>query len=139
MEAAVADRYIAKLKVRTPSSKQDIVNLSGGNQQKVILGRWLSEEGIKVLVIDEPTRGIDVGAKSEIYEILYGLAADGMAIIVISSELPEVMGISDRMLVMCGGQVVTEVARPDFDERRILTAALPDHTAAGTDASGTIR
>jgi L-arabinose transport system ATP-binding protein len=135
MEAAVADRYIAKLKVRTPSSKQDIVNLSGGNQQKVILGRWLSEEGVKVLVIDEPTRGIDVGAKSEIYEILYGLAADGMAIIVISSELPEVMGISDRMLVMCGGKVVTEVARPDFDERRILTAALPDRT----DASGTIQ
>lgn len=136
-EAAVADRYIAKLKVRTPSSKQDIVNLSGGNQQKVILGRWLSEEGIKVLVIDEPTRGIDVGAKSEIYEILYGLAADGMAIIVISSELPEVMGISDRMLVMCGGKVVSEVARPDFDERQILTAALPDRTAAAIPLSGT--
>ncbi len=105
---------------------QDIVNLSGGNQQKVILGRWLSEQGIKVLVIDEPTRGIDIGAKAEIYEILYGLAAEGMAIVVISSELPEVMGISDRIMVMCQGRVAADVARPDFDDRRILSAALPD-------------
>jgi ABC-type multidrug transport system ATPase subunit len=91
--------------VRTPSRKQDIINLSGGNQQKVILGRWLSEQGVKVLLIDEPTRGIDVGAKSEIYEILYELAAQGMAIIVISSELPEIMGITDRIIVMCEGRI----------------------------------
>ncbi len=136
-EAAVANQYIAKLKVRTPTSKQDIVNLSGGNQQKVILGRWLSEEGIKVLVIDEPTRGIDVGAKAEIYEILYGLAAEGMAIVVISSELPEVMGISDRMLVMCEGKIVSEVSRPAFDESRILTAALPDRSTAALYKAGT--
>jgi L-arabinose transport system ATP-binding protein len=129
-EASLADRFIAKLRVRTPSRKQDIINLSGGNQQKVILGRWLSEQGVKVLVIDEPTRGIDVGAKSEIYEILYELAAGGMAIVVISSELPEVMGISDRIMVMCGGKVVANVARPDFNEHRILTAALPDKTTA---------
>ena len=131
-EASVADQFIAKLRVRTPSRKQDIVNLSGGNQQKVILGRWLSEQGIKVLVIDEPTRGIDVGAKSEIYEILYELAAGGMAILVISSELPEVMGISDRIMVMCQGRVAANVDRADFDERAILTAALPDKNAAGT-------
>ncbi len=131
-EASVADQFIAKLRVRTPSRKQDIINLSGGNQQKVILGRWLSEQGVKVLVIDEPTRGIDVGAKSEIYEILYELAAGGMAIVVISSELPEVMGISDRIMVMCQGRVVANVARADFDERSILTAALPDKNAAGT-------
>ncbi|MEB2846559.1 L-arabinose ABC transporter ATP-binding protein AraG [Neorhizobium sp. BT27B] len=131
-EAEVADRFIAKLRVRTPSRKQDIINLSGGNQQKVILGRWLSEQGVKVLVIDEPTRGIDVGAKSEIYEILYELAASGMAIIVISSELPEVMGISDRIIVMCQGRVAADIGREDFDERRILTAALPDKNAAGT-------
>ena len=131
-EASVADLFIAKLKVRTPSRKQDIINLSGGNQQKVILGRWLSEQGIKVLVIDEPTRGIDVGAKSEIYEILYELAAGGMAIVVISSELPEVMGISDRIMVMCQGRVAADVVRADFDERRILTAALPDKNATGT-------
>jgi L-arabinose transport system ATP-binding protein len=130
-EAELADRFIAKLRVRTPSRKQDIINLSGGNQQKVILGRWLSEQGIKVLVIDEPTRGIDVGAKSEIYEILYDLAAQGMAIVVISSELPEVMGISDRIMVMCGGKVAANIARPDFNEHQILTAALPDKNAAG--------
>ncbi|MGF6175225.1 L-arabinose ABC transporter ATP-binding protein AraG [Ensifer sp. 4252] len=125
-EGALADKFIAKLRVRTPSRRQDIINLSGGNQQKVILGRWLSEEGVKVLVIDEPTRGIDVGAKSEIYEILYELAADGMAIVVISSELPEVMGIADRIMVMCEGRVAADLPRAEFDERRILAAALPD-------------
>ena len=125
-EAELAETFIRKLRVRTPSRKQDIVNLSGGNQQKVILGRWLSEQGIRALVIDEPTRGIDVGAKSEIYEILYELAEDGMAIIVISSELPEVMGISDRILVMCQGRIAADIERADFDERHILAAALPD-------------
>ncbi len=133
-ESALADTYIAKLRVRTPSARQDIVNLSGGNQQKVILGRWLSEQGIKVLVIDEPTRGIDVGAKSEIYEILYELASSGMAIIVISSELPEVMGISDRIMVMCEGRVAADVPRAAFDERAILTAALPDKSTAGANS-----
>ena len=131
-EAELAERLISKLRVRTPSRKQDIINLSGGNQQKVILGRWLSEQGIKVLVIDEPTRGIDVGAKSEIYEILYELAAGGMAIVVISSELPEVMGVSDRIMVMCGGNVAANIARADFNEREILTAALPDKNAAAS-------
>ncbi|KQY14897.1 L-arabinose transporter ATP-binding protein [Rhizobium sp. Root73] len=125
-EVELAETFIAKLRVRTPSRKQDIINLSGGNQQKVILGRWLSEQGVKVLLIDEPTRGIDVGAKSEIYEILYDLAAQGMAIIVISSELPEIMGITDRIIVMCEGRMAAEIERPDFDERRILAAALPD-------------
>jgi L-arabinose transport system ATP-binding protein len=129
-EADLAERFIAKLRVRTPSRKQDIVNLSGGNQQKVILGRWLSEEGVKVLIIDEPTRGIDVGAKSEIYEILYELAAQGMAIVVISSELPEVMGVSDRIIAMCQGRVAADIERADFDERRILAAALPDVASA---------
>ncbi|MGB3812631.1 MAG: L-arabinose ABC transporter ATP-binding protein AraG [Shinella sp.] len=125
-EAELADQFIARLRVRTPSRKQDIINLSGGNQQKVILGRWLSEQGVKVLIIDEPTRGIDVGAKSEIYEILYELAGQGMAIVVISSELPEVMGITDRIMVMCEGRVAADIDRDDFDERRILAAALPD-------------
>ncbi|PZM12500.1 L-arabinose ABC transporter ATP-binding protein AraG [Rhizobium tubonense] len=131
-EGELAERFIAKLRVRTPSRKQDIINLSGGNQQKVILGRWLSEQGVKVLVIDEPTRGIDVGAKSEIYDILYELAAGGMAIVVISSELPEVMGVSDRIMVMCGGKVAANVARADFNEHQILTAALPDKNAAAS-------
>ncbi|HWD12284.1 L-arabinose ABC transporter ATP-binding protein AraG [Pseudochrobactrum sp. sp1633] len=129
-EAELAETYIGKLRVRTPSRKQNIVNLSGGNQQKVILGRWLAEQNIKVLIIDEPTRGIDVGAKAEIYEILYQLAENGMAIVVISSELPEVMGISDRIMVMCEGRIAAGFDRADFNDRAILTAALPDKTVA---------
>ncbi|OMQ44472.1 L-arabinose ABC transporter ATP-binding protein AraG [Ensifer sp. 1H6] len=138
-EGALADKFIAKLRVRTPSRRQDIINLSGGNQQKVILGRWLSEEGVKVLAIDEPTRGIDVGAKSEIYEILYELAAEGMAIVVISSELPEVMGIADRIMVMCEGRVAADIPRAEFDERRILAAALPDVQNLNTPSHAQVR
>lgn len=134
-EIEVAETFLKKLKVRTPSRKQDIVNLSGGNQQKVILGRWLSEQGIRVLIVDEPTRGIDVGAKSEIYEILYQLAEDGMAIIVVSSELPEVMGICDRILVMCGGRISAYLDRDQFSERAILAAALPDKKTPDAIAS----
>ncbi|MBA8909102.1 L-arabinose ABC transporter ATP-binding protein AraG [Aminobacter ciceronei] len=134
-EAEIAETYIKKLKVRTPSRKQDILNLSGGNQQKVILGRWLSEQGVRVLIVDEPTRGIDVGAKSEIYEILYQLAEQGMAIIVVSSELPEVMGICDRILVMCGGRISAHIDRNDFSERAILAAALPDKKTPDAIAS----
>ncbi|GAA4131421.1 L-arabinose ABC transporter ATP-binding protein AraG [Aminobacter aganoensis] len=134
-EVEIAETFIKKLKVRTPSRKQDIVNLSGGNQQKVILGRWLSEQGVRVLIIDEPTRGIDVGAKSEIYEILYQLAEDGMAIVVVSSELPEVMGICDRILVMCGGRISAHIDREQFSERAILAAALPDKKTPDAIAS----
>jgi L-arabinose transport system ATP-binding protein len=129
-EADTADTYIARLRVRTPSRKQDIINLSGGNQQKVILGRWLSEQGVKVLIIDEPTRGIDIGAKAEIYDLLYGLAAQGMAIVVVSSELPEVMGICDRILVMCERRVSADLARQQFSENTILAAALPDRSVS---------
>lgn len=128
-EAETADTYIARLRVRTPSRKQDIINLSGGNQQKVILGRWLSEQGVKVLIIDEPTRGIDIGAKAEIYELLYGLAAEGMAIVVVSSELPEVMGICDRIHVMCERRISADMSRDQFSENAILAAALPDRAA----------
>ena len=107
------------------SAKQKVRQLSSGNQQKVVLGKWMYPEP-QVLILDEPTRGIDVGAKSEIYEILYELAGQGMAIVVISSELPEVMGITDRIMVMCEGRVAADIERADFDERRILAAALPD-------------
>lgn len=132
-EGEIAERELKRLRVRTPSRKQDIVNLSGGNQQKVILCRWLSEQGIDVLLIDEPTRGIDVGAKSEIYEILYQLAGDGMAIVVVSSELPEIMGICDRIHVMRDGRISAELTRENFTEERLLAAAMPDE---GTRAEG---
>jgi L-arabinose transport system ATP-binding protein len=134
-EVETAETFIKKLRVRTPSRRQDVINLSGGNQQKVILGRWLSEQGVKVLIVDEPTRGIDVGAKSEIYELLYQLADDGMAIVVVSSELPEVMGICDRILVMCGGRISAELARGQFAEKTILAAALPDKKTPDAIAS----
>ena len=124
-EAAIADDFIARLRVRTPSRSQDIVNLSGGNQQKTILARWLAEPELRVLLVDEPTRGIDVGAKSEIYSILYDLAEKGLAIGVVSSDLPEVMGICDRILVMCEGRISKEFLRADFNESAILAAALP--------------
>ena len=132
-EAAVADDFIARLRVRTPDRRQDIVNLSGGNQQKTILARWLAEPQLEVLLVDEPTRGIDVGAKAEIYAILYDLAAKGLAIGVVSSELPEVIGICDRILVMREGRIAAEFTRDRFDENIILAAALPadteDHAA----------
>jgi L-arabinose transport system ATP-binding protein len=124
-EATLADTFIARLRIRTPSRKQDIVNLSGGNQQKTILARWLAEPDLTVLLVDEPTRGIDVGAKAEIYAILYDLAEKGLAIGVVSSELPEVMGICDRILVMREGRIAAAFKRDAFDEHAILAAALP--------------
>jgi L-arabinose transport system ATP-binding protein len=133
-EAAVAEEQIKQLRIRTPSRFQDIVNLSGGNQQKVILGRWLAEKGIRVLIVDEPTRGIDVGAKSEIYDLLYKLAEQGMTILVVSSELPEVMGICDRVLVMCQHRISAEFTRPNFTEQALLAAALPDGQSHSTAA-----
>ncbi|MCF5826812.1 ATP-binding cassette domain-containing protein, partial [Pseudomonas syringae] len=115
---------IKSMNVKTPSPDQQIMFLSGGNQQKAILGRWLSMP-MKVLLLDEPTRGIDVGAKSEIYEIIHNLAADGIAVIVVSSDLMEVMGISDRILVMSEGAITGELNRDEADESRLLQLALP--------------
>ncbi|NDC75280.1 ATP-binding cassette domain-containing protein [bacterium] len=117
------------LAVKTPSLDQLIKHLSGGNQQKVILGRWLSED-VKVLMLDEPTRGIDVGAKSEIYKLMFKLAAEGMAVLVVSSDLPEVLGLADRVLVMRQGRLADEFSRADAAPERVLAAALPIDTAA---------
>jgi len=119
-----AQAQVDKLRVRTPNLQQPIGLLSGGNQQKVILGRWLSEN-VKVLLLDEPTRGIDVGAKREIYELMYALAETGVGIIMVSSELPEVLGVSDRILVMRQGKLVAEVDRASATEASVLALALP--------------
>ena len=118
------NRHIKSLGIKTPSPGQPIVYLSGGNQQKVILARWLSEE-VKILMVDEPTRGIDVGAKSEIYSILYELAGKGVAVVVVSSELPEVMGICDRIIVMRQRRFVAELPREEATAEKILSLALP--------------
>jgi L-arabinose transport system ATP-binding protein len=131
-EAALADEFIARLRIKTPSREQEIRLLSGGNQQKVILARWLAEPGLKVLVLDEPTRGIDVGAKNDIYRIIHEVAARGCCVIVVSSELPEVLGIADRVAVMRDGRIVGELARAEADEKAVLRLALPD-TLAETD------
>ncbi|KTC38948.1 L-arabinose transporter ATP-binding protein, partial [Pseudomonas putida] len=119
-----AARQIKALNIKTPSAEQPIMYLSGGNQQKAILGRWLSMP-MKVLLLDEPTRGIDIGAKAEIYQIIHGLAADGIAVIVVSSDLMEVIGISDRILVMSEGALTGEVLREEAQESRLLQLALP--------------
>jgi L-arabinose transport system ATP-binding protein len=124
-EAANARQYIDRLHIRTPSSRQEIRLLSGGNQQKAVLARWLAEQNMRVLIIDEPTRGIDVGAKNEIYSVLYELAERGMAIVMVSSELPEVMGVADRVLIMRQGRIVGELSRGEASEARILELALP--------------
>ena len=125
-EAALADEFIARLRIKTPNREQEIRLLSGGNQQKVILARWLAEPDMKVLILDEPTRGIDVGAKNEIYRIIHEVAARGCCVIVVSSELPEVLGISDRVIVMREGRICGELARQDADDQSVLRLALPD-------------
>lgn len=108
----IVDDSIKKLSIKTPSMKEHIANLSGGNQQKVIVARWLANDP-DVLIMDEPTRGIDVGAKHEIYEIMNDLAAQGKAIIMISSEMSELLGMSDRICVMCNGKLTGEIDQPE--------------------------
>ena len=119
-----AEKQIRALNIKTPSASQQIMYLSGGNQQKAILGRWLSMP-MKVLLLDEPTRGIDIGAKAEIYQIIHNLAAQGIAVIVVSSDLMEVIGICDRILVLSEGALTGEVAREQAEESRLLQMALP--------------
>jgi methyl-galactoside transport system ATP-binding protein len=113
---------IEAMNVRTASQKTQIQFLSGGNQQKVILGRWLLTEP-EVLMLDEPTRGIDVGAKYEIYQLIDELAAKGKAVIVVSSELPELLGICDRIYVMSGGRIAGEVNAKESNQEEIISLA----------------
>jgi L-arabinose transport system ATP-binding protein len=126
-ETENARERIDQLRVRTPSARQLIRNLSGGNQQKVILGRWLSET-VKVILLDEPTRGIDIGAKSEIYTIMQNLAREGVCVIMVSSELPEVLGVADRIAVMRQGRIAAIVDRGEATEEKLLKLALPLET-----------
>jgi ABC-type sugar transport system ATPase subunit len=115
------------LNIRTPELEQKVMNLSGGNQQKVVLAKWLAS-GPKVLILDEPTRGIDVGAKAEVYAIMNELANQGIGIIMISSEMPEILAMSDRILVMCEGRISGELTRADATQERIMECA-SSHTA----------
>jgi methyl-galactoside transport system ATP-binding protein len=115
-------RAVGAMNVKTASQETHIKLLSGGNQQKVILGRWLLTEP-EILMLDEPTRGIDVGAKYEIYQLIDSLAAKGKAVIVVSSELPELLGICDRIYVMSGGRIAGEVDAKSTSQEEIMTLA----------------
>ena len=118
----LVQKYVEKLNIRTPSLEQRVLNLSGGNQQKVVLAKWLATNP-KVLILDEPTRGIDVGAKAEVYAIMNVLVQQGISIVMISSEMPEILAISDRILVMYEGRLMGELSRAEATQERIMTLA----------------
>jgi ribose transport system ATP-binding protein len=120
--ARAASLRVDELEIKTPSIKQRARNLSGGTQQKVVIAKWLTAE-TDILLFDEPTRGIDVGAKQEIYALLNQLAAEGKSIIMISSELPEVLRMSHRILVMCEGRLTGELTAAEADQERIMSLA----------------
>lgn len=130
-ERSLAQDYQRKLNVRTPSIEQPVGRLSGGNQQKVVLARWLARHP-RVLMLDEPTRGIDVGAKAEIYHIIADLARAGMAVLVVSSELPEVLGLADRIAVMQNGRITGWLEHGQADEEAIVRLAMIDDLNGGT-------
>ena len=118
-EERVAQEYVSSLDIKTPSTRQQVMYLSGGNQQKVVVAKWLMSNP-RILILDEPTRGIDVGAKSEIYALMSKLAKQGLGIILISSELPEVLGMSDRIIVMREGRITGELDRGTATEEKIM-------------------
>jgi L-arabinose transport system ATP-binding protein len=122
----VAGEQVERMRIKISSLDQLVAELSGGNQQKVVLGRWLARAP-RVLILDEPTRGIDVGAKAEIYRLIAQLAANGIAILFISSELPELIGLSDRILVMAAGRIVGELQRAEATEQRVLNLAMREN------------
>jgi len=131
-EKQIAKDGVTNLKVKTPSIEKKIGELSGGNQQKVILARWLASDP-KILILDEPTKGIDVGSKSEIYQIICDLAKQGIGVIVVSSELPEILGVCDRIIVMCEGRITGEMPREEATDESVLTLAMAD-MLGGKDA-----
>lgn len=141
-ERDLAQKYVQLLSIRTPSLAQQTQHLSGGNQQKVVIARWLAANA-KVMIMDEPTRGVDVGAKAEIHQLIRQIAEQGVAIILVSSELPEILALSDRILVMAAGEVTGELSRSQADQHTIMSLAVPkgarramasepSHTAAET-------
>ena len=121
-EQNLCDEAVENLKIKTPGVDIDAGNLSGGNQQKVVVGKWLARNS-RVVIFDEPTRGIDVGAKVEIYNLINELKKQGIAVIIVSSEMPEVMGVADRILVMCDGRITGEVMAGETTQNEILTLA----------------
>jgi ribose transport system ATP-binding protein len=127
-ELILVNKMIQDLSIKTPGPNFIVINMSGGNQQKVVLARWLSI-GIRIFILDEPTRGIDVGSKSEIYHIMDELTKKGVGVIMISSELPEILGMSDRIMVMRQGTIVKELSRAEASEEAIMKYAVGGETA----------
>ena len=123
-ETDIVQEQVGALNIVTPSMHQLIPKLSGGNQQKVLVARWLIKENLKVLIVDEPTRGIDVGAKREIYRLIDALAGQGLAVIVMSSEMPEILGICDRIYVMREGRITGEFDRAEATQEKLLAKAI---------------
>jgi ribose transport system ATP-binding protein len=121
-ERVFVDQRIREMRIRTPNGETTAVSLSGGNQQKVVLAKWMSQR-FKVILFDEPTRGVDVGAKAEIYQLVEQLAERGVALVIISSELLEIIGLSDRVLVMNQGRVSGLLAKDQITERNIMELA----------------
>ena len=124
LEARLAQDYVERLRIKTPSVKQVVENLSGGNQQKVIIAKWLATNP-RILLLDEPTRGIDVNAKNEIYRLISELTQAGLAIVMVSSELPEIMAIADRIIVLSEGKQTAEFSHSQATEELIMKAAIP--------------
>lgn len=131
-EKEMADRGIQEFRIKTPNAEKKIVELSGGNQQKAIVARWMGTNP-KVVILDEPTKGIDIGAKSEFYHMICEFAKQGLGVILISSELPEVIGLSDRIIVMRGRQIVGEVSRKEANEEVLLGLAMMGGKKNGTE------
>ena len=124
VETRETGRVVERMRVRTPSLQQPVALLSGGNQQKVLLARWLLKRDMAVLFVDEPTRGIDVGARFEIYRLLDELAGEGLGILLVSSEMEELLGLCDRIYVMKGGYITEEMTAAEASQERLLAAAL---------------
>ncbi len=122
-EIATAEKFRKRLNIRTPSVLAEVARLSGGNQQKVMLSKWLNADP-KLLILDEPTRGIDVGAKAEVHHMISDLASQGLAVIMISSDLPEVLAMSDRVLVMREGRQMAILERAEATEESVMAAAM---------------
>ena len=122
IEKELTGKAVSNLRIKTPSVEQTAKNLSGGNQQKVVLGKWLVRDA-KVVIFDEPTRGIDVASKVEIYNIMNELKAKGIGVLFVSSEMPEVMGMSDRILVMCNGRITGNLVSRETTQDEILRYA----------------
>lgn len=137
-QARIADDAVGNLRIKTPSVKQVVQLLSGGNQQKVVLGKWLAMKP-KLLLLDEPTRGIDVGAKEEIYHLMDKLAGEGMAVLFVSSEMDEVLGMSDRVLVMHEGKLTGELKRDQLSEQAVMTLATGTQLAETLEANSPVK